>query len=74
MYMSSNTLLSIPLSERRFLKSADVMALFGYRNRSTFHQFVKARSVPHIQLNPRRFVFDEQQLTDWLAARSNGSS
>lgn len=61
----------VPLAERRFLPSAAVMALFGYKNRSSFHHWVKSSSVPHIQLNERRFVFDEQQLNDWLASRSN---
>ena len=56
---------------RRLLKSSVVMALLGYQNRSSFWEFVRRDGVPHIRLNRRRIMFEEQSLTDWLARRSS---
>lgn len=55
------------------LKSADVMAYFGYRNRCSFWDFVRRHGVPHVRLNARRIMFEEQALTDWIARRSTRS-
>lgn len=60
-----------PICSRSLLKSSDVMVLFGYRNRSAFWDFVRRDGVPHIRFNPRRIMFDEQALNDWLARRSS---
>lgn len=51
---------------RRLLSSREVMAYFGYANRASFWQFVYANGVPHVRLGPRKIVFDEQQLADWI--------
>jgi hypothetical protein len=59
------------LSGRSYLKSSDVMAIFGYRNRSAFWDFVRRDGVPHIRFNPRRIMFDEQALAEWLGRRSS---
>ena len=54
----------------RFLSSAAVMALLGYRNRSSFWQFVHSNHVPCVRLGPKRIVFDRLQLDDWFERRS----
>jgi predicted DNA-binding transcriptional regulator AlpA len=64
--------MTTPLLSKRYLKSSAVMKLFGYKNRSSFHAWVKQAAVPHVRLNPRRFVFDEQQLSDWIAKNTVG--
>ena len=57
----------------RYLKSAAVMALLGYRNRASFWAFVRHSGVPHVRLNARRIMFEEQALLAWLARRSSCS-
>jgi hypothetical protein len=47
------------------------MAIFGYQNRSAFWDFVRRDGVPHIRFNPRRIMFEEAALTDWLVRRSS---
>lgn len=54
----------------RFLSSAAVMAILGYRCRSAFWQFVHSRGVPCVRLGPRRIVFDRHQLEEWIDRRS----
>lgn len=61
------------MSSTRFLKSRAVMVLFGYKNRSSFHQWVKSSGVPHVRLNQRRIVFEEAQLSDWVTKHSVGA-
>lgn len=61
----------ISLTARKLLKSDVVMAFFGYQNRSAFWDFVRRDGVPHIRFNPRRIMFEEQALNDWLARRSS---
>ena len=54
----------------RYLRSAAVMALLVYRNRASFWEFVRRSGVPHVRLNARRIMFEEQALRAWLARRS----
>ena len=54
----------------RYLRSTAVMALLGYRNRASFWEFVRRSGVPHVRLNARRIMFEEQALRAWLAHRS----
>jgi hypothetical protein len=63
---------SPPLNGTRFLKSSVVMTALGYRNRCAFWEFVRRQGVPHVRLNARRILFDEQALADWLNSRSAG--
>ena len=56
---------------RSFLKSSDVMATLGYSNRSSFWEFVRRNGVPHIRLNQRKIIFEEDALGDWLSRRSS---
>jgi predicted DNA-binding transcriptional regulator AlpA len=60
-----------PLAARSYLKSSAVMEILGYRNRSAFWDFVRRDGVPHIRLNPRRIMFEEKALSDWLSRRSS---
>lgn len=62
---------TVSLTARHLLTSSAVMALFGYRNRSAFWDFVRRDGVPHIRFNQRRIMFEEQALNDWLARRSS---
>lgn len=66
---SSSTFAS--LASRSYLKSSAVMAMFGYKNRAAFWDFVRRDGVPHIRFNPRRIMFEEQALSDWLSRRSS---
>jgi hypothetical protein len=47
------------------------MALLGYKDRGVFWDFVHRGGVPHVRLNARKIMFDEQALADWLAHRSS---
>jgi predicted DNA-binding transcriptional regulator AlpA len=58
-------------SSQTYLKSSLVMAKLGYSNRSSFWEFVRRGGVPHIRLNSRRIMFEEQALADWLNRRSS---
>lgn len=60
-----------PTRPPSFLKSDAVMQLLGYRNRSSFWEFVRRSGVPHVRLNPRRIIFEERALNDWLSRRSS---
>lgn len=55
---------------KRFLKSGAVMELLGYQDRASFWDFVRRSGVPHVRLNARRILFEEQALLDWLRRRS----
>lgn len=55
---------------KRFLKSGVVMELLGYQNRASFWDFVRRSGVPHVRLNARRILFEEQALLDWIRRRS----
>jgi len=59
------------LSDRKFLTSTQVMKALVYTDRPSFLAWIKHAGVPHIRLNARKFIFDEQQLSDWLAAHGN---
>ena len=63
-----------PLSEATFLKSDEVMELFGYADRSAFWQAVKAAGIPFIRINSRRCLFEEVAVRDWLDSRTVGGS
>lgn len=60
-----------PQPRTRLIKSGDVMAFFGYENRSSFWNFVRTKGIPHIQLNKRRIMFDPVALNNWIAKRSS---
>jgi len=55
---------------KRFLKSGVVMELLGYQDRASFWDFVRRSGVPHVRLNARRILFEEQALLDWIRRRS----
>jgi predicted DNA-binding transcriptional regulator AlpA len=55
---------------KRFLKSGVVMELLGYQDRASFWEFVRRSAVPHVRLNARRILFEEQALLDWIRRRS----
>ncbi len=55
---------------QRFLSSTAVMTLLGYRNRSSFWQFVHSNHVPCVRLGHKRIMFDRLQLDDWFERRS----
>ena len=57
-------------SGKRFVKSGAVMELLGYQDRASFWDFVRRSGVPHVRLNARRVLFEEQALLDWLRRRS----
>lgn len=59
-------------SYRPLLKSCQVMERLGYEDGPAFWRFVKASGLPHIRLNCRRIMFDQQQVEDWLAHRTVG--
>jgi predicted DNA-binding transcriptional regulator AlpA len=52
-----------------FLKSDTVMAMFGYKNRSSFWQFVRCRGVPHVRITPKKIMFEAPALEDWINHR-----
>lgn len=56
---------------RTYLKSSVVMTTLGYVNRSSFWEFVRKSGVPHIRLNRRNIIFEQQELDGWLARRSS---
>jgi hypothetical protein len=47
------------------------MAMLGYENRAAFWDFVRRDAVPHIRFNPRRIMFEQEALDDWLTRRSS---
>ena len=55
---------------KRFLKSGVVMELLGYQDRASFWDFVRRSGMPHVRLNARRILFEEQALLDWIRRRS----
>ena len=59
------------LAGRSYLASCKVMALLGYKDRGAFWDFVHRSGVPHVRLNARKIMFEEQALADWLAHRSS---
>lgn len=54
------------------LPSSWAMRLFGYtpERRSAFWQMVASRGVPRVRVGPRKIMFDESQVRDWIARRS----
>jgi hypothetical protein len=46
------------------------MKYFGYKNRTSFWQFIHRCAVPHVRLNRRKIMFEEQALADWIDRRS----
>lgn len=59
-----------PTSTRRSLTAKEIMAITRHRNRAAFWNFVHRSGVPHIRLNSRHIIFDEQTVCDWLASHS----
>jgi hypothetical protein len=49
------------------------MAVLNYspERRSAFWQFAKANSLPYIRVGPRKILFSEPAVMDWLARRSS---
>lgn len=62
-----------PLNGRRYLPSRTVMEMLNYRNRASFHEWIKSSGVPHTRLNARKIVFDESALSAWLETRTSSS-
>ena len=56
----------------RFATPAEVMELFGFKDRATFWQFVRRNNLPFVALGPRRFMFEAQALRSFLNARTIG--
>jgi hypothetical protein len=46
------------------------MDLLGYQDRASFWDFVRRSGVPHVRLNARRILFEEQALLDWIRRKS----
>ncbi len=62
------------LAGRRYLKSNVVMELLGYQNRAAFWEFIRSAGVPHVRLNARRIMFEEQALSDWLQRHASNAT
>ncbi len=60
------------LAAGQFLKTAEVMKLFGFTNRTTFWQFVKRAGVPYVALGQRTMRFEASALRSYINARSVG--
>lgn len=60
--------------ERPLLTSGAVMRRLGYADNTGFMRFLKSSDLPWIRLNARRFMFDPQQLDDWLARHTVGKT
>lgn len=63
-----------PLDGARFLKAREVMALLGYTDRASFWLAVKASGLPFIRLSPRRTVFEESAVREFLDRRTVGKA
>lgn len=61
-----------PLSDRRFLKSETVRNMLGYSDAASFWSAVRKGGIPHVRINARRIMFDEQAVNAWLDARTVG--
>jgi hypothetical protein len=61
-----------PFGSRNYLKSKVVMRKLGYKDRTSFWDFVYREGVPHTRFNARRIMFEEIALNDWLDKRSSG--
>ncbi len=51
------------------LSSNEVMAMFGYKDRKSFWDFVRKKNVPHIRLNARVIRFERGPLEEWKQKR-----
>jgi predicted DNA-binding transcriptional regulator AlpA len=60
------------LTERRYLKSGEVMRALGYSDRPAFWAAIKAAGIPFIRVNSRRCLFDEAAVLAWLDERTIG--
>jgi predicted DNA-binding transcriptional regulator AlpA len=54
------------------LRAREVMALLGYRDRSSFWAAVKTSGIPFIRLSPRRTLFERAALRAFLDSRRVG--
>ncbi len=52
------------------LKSREVMARLGFKDRKSFFEAVHREKIPHTRLSMRNIVFFENQLNAWIAKRS----
>lgn len=55
------------------LPAADVMALFGYRDRKSFWEFIHRHKVPHVRFNKRVIRFEPGPLEDWVRLHRRGT-
>ena len=60
--------------EGQFMKPAEVMKLLGYRNRSSFWQFVKRTGIPYVSLGLRTKRFETGALRSYIDAKAVGNS
>lgn len=61
------------IRETNFLRPEEVMSQLGYRNKQAFQEFVVRTGVPFIRLSPRKIVFEEVSLNQWLQSRVVGN-
>lgn len=68
----NRTSTTLPLSERRLLKSDVVQKLLGYADRASFWAGVRTAGIPYIRINSRRILFDEAAVAAWIDKRTIG--
>lgn len=72
MHKNKSKVAPLAHSGRRFLSTAETMALLNYRSKGAFWTMVRNRALPHVRLTERKILFDVAQLNDFLASRSVG--
>lgn len=62
-----------PLATEGFLSPRTVAQILGYKSRMAFWAAMKASSppAPFVRISPRKILFPERALKQWLASRSN---
>lgn len=58
--------------DKPLLTSKAVMAHFGYTDVGGFWDFVHREAVPHIRVTPRKILFNQDALEQWVKHRSVG--
>jgi predicted DNA-binding transcriptional regulator AlpA len=63
-------------SDHSLRDRAWAMQLFGYKptQRSAFWQTIYSRGVPTVRIGPRKIMFNERAVNDWLEQRSTGKT
>ena len=64
--------LKTPLSEAKFLQTAEVMKLLRFSDRASFWHTARTAGIPFIRVNARRALWEESAVRDWLNRRSVG--